>query len=434
MTNWEILKVTLHQPRDPRLAGCHLEFPKPGITSGQPLVEVAGWALERAGPALAVELTCGGKTCQHIAMSQRRPELAASFPTVPRAEQGGFRTAVGIVGLKEQELLVRAVLRDQSRVPVGSIRLRRSCAAEEKSGPLVSVVIPCYRQAQFLGEAIESVLGQTYPNLEVVVVDDGSPDNTQTVTARYPGVMYIRQENGWVSAARNTGLERSSGNFVMFLDGDDRLLPSAVRAGVEQLLRHPEYGFTSGQFRFIDSEGKVTYVPKIREIHKDHYQQLLLRNYISMLASVMYRRSILQEVGGFDTKLRGCEDYELFLRITRSHPVGCHDQIVAEYRRHGDNMSRDAARMMRTAVKALGSQARFVEGNRDCEEAYRKGMKAWRKLYGGPLLAEIGAWLHDGHLKHAGHGMLAILRYYPRLLLREVKCHVKDDVSRPKTF
>src|SRR5215210_2105808 len=94
--------------------------------------------------------------------------------------------------------------------------------------PLVSVIIPCYNQAHFLGEAIESVLGQSYPNFEIVVVDDGSPDDTAEVAARYPEVRYICQDNQGLSAARNTGLGQSEGEYVVFLDADDRLLPEAL--------------------------------------------------------------------------------------------------------------------------------------------------------------------------------------------------------------
>ena len=106
---------------------------------------------------------------------------------------------------------------------------------ERAGAALVSVVIPCYNQAHFLGEAIESVLAQTYPHREIVVVDDGSPDNTREVASRYPGVRYVRQENQGLAAARNTGLRHSSGSYLVFLDADDRLLPEALEVGLRQL-------------------------------------------------------------------------------------------------------------------------------------------------------------------------------------------------------
>ena len=115
---------------------------------------------------------------------------------------------------------------------------------------LVTVVIPCYNQAHFLTEAIESVLSQSYPNFEVVVVDDGSTDDTSEVAGRYPQkVRLIRQENRGLSGARNTGIGHARGEYVVFLDADDRLLPEALEVGIEQLEAHPECAFVSGHCR-----------------------------------------------------------------------------------------------------------------------------------------------------------------------------------------
>ena len=97
--------------------------------------------------------------------------------------------------------------------------------ADAHDSPVVSVVIPCYRQAHFLPDAIESVLAQTYPHFEIIVVDDGSPDDTRAVAGRYPGVRCLRQRNRGLSAARNAGLAASIGTYVVFLDADDRLTP-----------------------------------------------------------------------------------------------------------------------------------------------------------------------------------------------------------------
>ena len=96
--------------------------------------------------------------------------------------------------------------------------------------PLVSVVIPCYNQAHFLGEAIESVFKQTYKHFEIVVVDDGSTDNTSEVARRYSGIRCIEQVNQGLSAARNTGIRESKGEYLVFLDADDRLYPIALEA------------------------------------------------------------------------------------------------------------------------------------------------------------------------------------------------------------
>src|SRR5215212_8886473 len=126
---------------------------------------------------------------------------------------------------------------------------------EGVASPLVSVVIPCYNQAHFLGEAIESVLAQSHPNFEIIVVDDGSPDDTSEVAARYPGVRLVRQENQGLSGARNAGLARSEGEYVVFLDSDDRLLPEALEAHLEHLETRPECAFVSGYYKLMADDG-----------------------------------------------------------------------------------------------------------------------------------------------------------------------------------
>src|SRR5918998_6058271 len=202
---------------------------------------------------------------------------------------------------------------------------------------LVSVVIPCYNQAHFLGEAIESVLAQSYPNFEIIVVDDGSTDDTSEVAGSYPKVRLVRQENQGLSGARNAGLARSEGEYVVFLDADDRLLPEALETGLEYLDAHPECAFVHGHYRYITVDGLPLYnserpQPVIAEDR--HYAELLHNNYIAMLATVMYRRAVFESVGGFDTSLSACEDYELYLRIARRFLVCSHEKLIAEYRLH----------------------------------------------------------------------------------------------------
>lgn len=108
------------------------------------------------------------------------------------------------------------------------------------------MIIPCYNHAQFLAPAIESVPAQTYSNFEIVVADDDSNDNTAEVVKHYPLVRCVYQENAGLSNARNTGLRHSSGEFLVFLDADDRLLPHALEVGVGRIQEHPECAFVSG--------------------------------------------------------------------------------------------------------------------------------------------------------------------------------------------
>src|SRR6266446_9539630 len=234
MTVFEILDVSLTETVSTRLRGCSIDTAPGSKTSGH-LAQFWGWVLGRESPAVAVELLNGSNVCRRVRVNVRRPDVTAIYPGVPEAEYSGFKIQMSVLGLTpEIEFLLQAVLKDQSRVPIGVIRAQRrwreDINAEDQL--LVSVVIPCYNQAHFLGEAIDSALAQTYPHLEIVVVDDGSTDNIAAVVARYPGVRYFRQENQGLAAARNTGLRHSVGERLVFLDADDRLMPGAIEVGL----------------------------------------------------------------------------------------------------------------------------------------------------------------------------------------------------------
>src|SRR5919112_1508894 len=223
---------------------------------------------------------------------------------------------------------------------------------QEVVAGLVSVVIPCYNQAHFLGEAIESVLDQSYPNFEIIVVDDGSPDDTSEVAGSYPEVRLVRQENQGLSGARNAGLARSEGEYVVFLDADDRLLPEALEVHLEHLEAHPECAFVSGPCRRIAADGSPLPTPPRRHVEGDDYLVLLHRCYIWPPAVVMYRRAVFETGGGFNTSLSPAADHEMYLRIARKFPVCSHEKVVAEYRQHGASMKRSPALMLSASVSA----------------------------------------------------------------------------------
>ena len=246
---------------------------------------------------------------------------------------------------------------------------------------LVSVIIPCYNQAHFLHEAIQSVLAQTYPHREIFIVDDGSTDNTAEVTAGYRDVRYIRQENSGVSAARNTGLKQSRGEYLVFLDSDDQLLPEALEIGVDCLREHPECAFAFGHSRFITADGSFLSKPEQPYVTRDHYLELLRENYIWCPGSVIYRRIAFEIANGFDTSLGPGADYDLYLRITRDSPIFCHNQLVAGYRLHSSSMSTDHSLMLLETLKTLNAQRDFVKGNDRYIVALETGKKHAQDYY-----------------------------------------------------
>ena len=166
----------------------------------------------------------------------------------------------------------------------------------------VSVVIPCYGQAHFLREAIESVIAQAHP-AEIVVVDDGSPDNTAEVAARYPQVRYVRQENKGLAEARNSGFRVATGDYLMFLDADDRLTPNAVEAHLKCFTEHPEAQLTVGDIDHIAEDGSYLGSPRWPMLKANFYEELLKVNHIANTIAVMMRREVVANVGGFEAEL-----------------------------------------------------------------------------------------------------------------------------------
>jgi glycosyltransferase involved in cell wall biosynthesis len=279
---------------------------------------------------------------------------------------------------------------------------------------LVSVVIPCYNQAHFLGEAIESVLAQRYTDFEVIVVDDGSTDNTSEVASRYEEVRLIRQQNRGLAGARNRGLGEARGEYVVFLDSDDRLLAKALEVGVRELESHPECAFVSGHYRPIDPSGASLAVPPRPDVGRDHYLSLLRENYIKMTASVVYRRWVFGEVGGFDGSVDAAADWDLYLRVARRFPVHHHNELVAEYRRHGATMSTDPALILRSTAAVLRTQREHVKGNKQYEKAYKAGMGALQEHNAVNLAKDIKSRARERQWAKAARDALALARYYPR--------------------
>ena len=260
-------------------------------------------------------------------------------------------------------------------------RLLKNTPAPEAD--LVSIIIPCYNQADFLPEAIESALEQAYTNREVLVVDDGSRDSTPQVATAYAAVRYIRQENSGVSAARNAGVTQSRGEYLVFLDADDRLLPKALEIGIDSMRQHPTCAFAFGYCRLITADGSpfADYKPP-PSISSDYYLELLRGNYrIWCPGSVIYQRTAFNVVNGFDPSLGPGADYDLYLRITRDSPIFSHNRFVADYRLHRSSMSADHLSMLREMLKALDSQWEFVKGRDSHIEAFETGRRYWQDYY-----------------------------------------------------
>jgi glycosyltransferase involved in cell wall biosynthesis len=283
--------------------------------------------------------------------------------------------------------------------------------------PGVAVVVPCFNQAHYLGEAIESVLSQTLRPTEVIVVDDGSEDNSFEVAGRYEDVKRMRQRNAGVAAARNAGWKESSAEYLVFLDADDRLLPEAVEVGATALERRPQVAFVAGFSRDIDGGGRVLSGLRQPLVGQDHYLRLLEDCFIWSGSSIVYRRSSLETVGGFDESLGAADDYELYLRLARRFPIFCHEAVVTEYRRHGTNTTRDPAVVLASQLQVQGRQRRLVR-DRPEREALRRGLGRTRDEHGRALAVQIGEDWRRRRRRQALQGLRTLFRRDPRGFVR----------------
>jgi glycosyltransferase involved in cell wall biosynthesis len=298
--------------------------------------------------------------------------------------------------------------------------------------PVVSIVIPCYNHGRFLTEALASI-GQPAVPTEIVVVDDGSTDDTPVVVATFEtphAFRSVRQQNAGLAGARNRGLRESRGQYVVFLDADDQLAPGAIDIGVTALEEHPECAFVFGRSRLMDRDGTLLHTSGQPRIVRDHYRELLRRNYIWMPGMVMFRRDALERVGGFNADVNAAADYEIYLHIARHHPVYDHGQVVAHYRKHDANMSRNASRMLRETLAVIASQRRFLEGDEASLAAYEEGWRNWQDFYGTHLVTEIRSAVRRWRW-HEALGKAVVLGYYhPRALWHHTRHKTALTLSR----
>lgn len=213
----------------------------------------------------------------------------------------------------------------------------------------VSVVIPAYNCARYLPETIESALSQTLPPLEVIVIDDGSTDDTAEVLARYEGrISYIRQRNMGISAARNAGIRVARGTLIAFLDADDIWFPSILEQQREALSRTGAGLAHTGFYNWDSATGRKTPPARDNSLFDGHcYQKFFWNETGDPTSAYMVRRSCFDAVGLFDEGIPGgcCEDLELWTRISRRFPFTYIATPLLLRRQHGGNITRHAERI-----------------------------------------------------------------------------------------
>jgi glycosyltransferase involved in cell wall biosynthesis len=220
--------------------------------------------------------------------------------------------------------------------------------------PLVSVVVPAFNAEPFLDAALDALVAQDHPELEVIVVDDGSTDGTADVVRRRDDVALVQQPNAGPSAARNTGIEHSRGEFVTFCDADDLFRPFKVSAQVGYLQQHPDVGCVLVQHEtfFADGVARPDWLTDETGVQPQ---------------SAMVRRSVIEEVGGFDPDYRLTEGLEWLSRMRDAGVrIEVLEQVCVDRRIHGDNLSYQRAGLQHHMLQSLRAR---IQRRRETELA-----------------------------------------------------------------
>jgi glycosyltransferase involved in cell wall biosynthesis len=215
--------------------------------------------------------------------------------------------------------------------------------------PKVAVIIPTYNRANLIGEGIQSVLHQTFTDFEIIVVDDGSSDNTKDVVARYtdPRIRYEYRENNGVSAARNAGAKVCNAEYVAFLDSDDIYLENALEKMIKSLDAHKQVGYSYGQANIM-KVGKTAYRIRKSHVHessvvlesKEQLRELIFHKPMNVSTSII-RHSCFDEIGGFNEDLWFAEDHHLFVRLSKKYPSAYIAEPVTNMRFHSIQLQRE---------------------------------------------------------------------------------------------
>ena len=245
-----------------------------------------------------------------------------------------------------------------------------------KQHRLVSVIIPTYNRGWIIKEAINSVLAQDFKNFELIVVDDGSTDNTFEILNLYgEDIILIRQDNQGVSAARNRGITKASGRFIAFLDSDDLWLPEKLSRQIDFFNLNPDALICQTEEIWMRNNVRVN--PKKR--HKKPSGMIFEPSLSLCLVSpsaVMVKRTLFDDVGLFDETLPACEDYDLWLRISCRHPVYLIDTpLIIKRGGHNDQLSGSSG-LDKYRIKAI---KKMIESNRLSENQYQAAVKTLKE-------------------------------------------------------
>ena len=246
----------------------------------------------------------------------------------------------------------------------------------------ISVIIPTFNRKNYISRSIDSVLSQSAPVDEIIVIDDGSTDGTaEFVRRQYPSVNIISQENKGVSAARNLGIKMAQNQWLAFLDDDDQWLPHKLEKQVELLQHNSDVKLCHTEERWIRRGVRVNQMKKHQKFGGNIYQKCLPLCAISP-SSVLLHKSLFKEVGLFREDLPACEDYDMWLKICARYPVAyVESECIIKYGGHEDQLSAKYWGMDRFRIEALRDILQSAELGEDDKQATLKTLQKKTQLF-----------------------------------------------------
>ena len=218
----------------------------------------------------------------------------------------------------------------------------------------ISVIIPTYNRQDLVRRAIRSVLNQTFQPLEIIVIDDGSADETnQIIKSEFPEVQYIRQKNSGISSARNLGIQKSIGDWIAFLDSDDEWLPKKLEYQIKAIQENPDYKLCHTNEIWIRNGKRINPKYKHEKFGGYIFEKCLPLCVVSP-SSVLIKKQVFDDFGFFDTTLPACEDYDMWLRICAFLPLlYLEEPLLKKFGGHDDQLSKKYWGMDRFRITAL---------------------------------------------------------------------------------
>lgn len=275
--------------------------------------------------------------------------------------------------------------------------------------PLVSVIIPAFNAMKYLPKTLESVQRQTFVDFEILIIDDGSSDHIFEWFSHLDDtrIELISQKHQGVSVARNTGIKKSKGEYIAFLDADDLWESSKLKKQVDYLNKHPEVGLVYTWTSYIDEYDNPTGTVIASHVQGDVWERLVITDGMISNGSVpMVRRCCLEKVGLFDSSLEFYEDRDMWIRIAAQYSFGVVKEVLNFYRRHGNNISKNREKMLKGWRKTI---------EKSFKSAPFEVLHLRSKSYGCMAIYQSWLSLEQANLKEAMIFRKQALLHYPQL-------------------